>query len=1235
MTFADDGAWHRFTVQAGEPVSVVVNPEGTTPRLEITTRSGRGNFCPAEADDDVSRRDGQTLYLSGCAEGEATVVLRRQSDGTVLNTYTFEVTGSPVDLVVESVSVSDSTLTPGQSFTLRATVRNQGTGRSAATTLRYYRSSNRTISTRDTGVGTGPVGALGASRTSAESISLTAPSSAGTWYYGACVVGVRGESAGNNCSAGVRVRVEAASPDLVVQSVSVSDSSLTPGQSFTLSATVRNQGTGASATTTLRWYRSTDATLSRRDTHVGTDEVRALAASDSSAASITLAAPSDEGTYYYGACVVSLAGEANPRDNCSAAVTVSVAGTPPVSPDRDVLVALYHATDGPNWINSTNWLSDTPLDDWHGVRVSNGRVTALYLSENNLRGQISPELAQLTNLEALGLRDNQLTGTIPAELRQLTNLTQLWLGHNQLTGTIPTELGQLTNLTHLSLGYNQLMGTIPIELIQLTDLATLQLPGNQLTGAIPAGLALTKLNRLSLGENQLTGTIPEELGQLTNLTYLALNHNQLTGSIPADLGQLTNLTHLSLDFNQLTGPIPKELGQLANLTQLSLGYNQLTGPIPKELGQLANLTGLPLIRNQLTGTIPEELGQLKNLTGLSLAQNELTGTIPKALGQLANLTQLSLGFNQLTGPIPRELGQLTNLTHLIIPNNQLTGTIPKELGQLKNLTWITLSANQLTGSVPGELGQLTNLTVLALSDNKLTGLPSLAGLTRLTELWLWGNDITDISSLTGLTSLTLLSLGLNKVRDLSSLEDLTSLTELFLGGNNVTDISSLAGLSGLTKLDLADNRITDISPLAGLTNLTHLSVAYNNFANMDVSPLSRLTRLAILDLPFNGITEISALTGLTSLENLDLRGNPLSDTSIARDVSALENRGVAVRFDSFRKGNFDIDLVFPDSFEEKHKNMLRYVGRRWMAVIADDLPDYELAGGWSGGCGEQSYTISSGQRIDDLRIFMTTFEGEPDQAVGWGGPLVLRDGSHLPVLGCMGFDLERANLEITGLHETGHVLGFVSELWREFGYHRNPPNGDTHFGGPRAIAAFDDAGGRGYRGAKVPLQGLESHWRNSVFPYELMRSGGGDMLSAITVQSLADLGYGVDLSQADPYTVASAAGKASAKIATARPSIPGGDVTRADAHGRSGSDRRWQGRIGESLPSLSGDRLKEGLEGPEWIGMRGVDLRDDRHMGRLAGSSRAVSQLSCGAGFRRGPIQVVDPQGRIVRTLGH
>ena len=113
-----------------------------------------------------------------------------------------------VDLVVESPSVSDSTLTTGQSFTLSATVRNRGTGQSAATTLHYYRSSNANISTSNTPVGSDSVSGLAASGTSAESISLSAPLTVGTHYYGACVQSVSGESnTNNNCSTGVRVTV--------------------------------------------------------------------------------------------------------------------------------------------------------------------------------------------------------------------------------------------------------------------------------------------------------------------------------------------------------------------------------------------------------------------------------------------------------------------------------------------------------------------------------------------------------------------------------------------------------------------------------------------------------------------------------------------------------------------------------------------------------------------------------------------------------------------------------------------------------------------------------------------------------------------------------------------------------------------------------------------------------------------------------------------------------------------
>ena len=110
--------------------------------------------------------------------------------------------------------------------------------------------------------------------------------------------------------------------------------------------------------------------------------------------------------------------------------------------DREALVALYDATDGPNWSNDTNWLSDRPIGEWHGVTTDrSGRVTEIDLSENRLSGTIPSELGRLANLQVLDLRINRLRGEIPSELGDLANLTNLGLSFNRLSGEIPPELG--------------------------------------------------------------------------------------------------------------------------------------------------------------------------------------------------------------------------------------------------------------------------------------------------------------------------------------------------------------------------------------------------------------------------------------------------------------------------------------------------------------------------------------------------------------------------------------------------------------------------------------------------------------------------------------------------------------------------------------------------------------------------------------------------------------------------
>ena len=87
-------------------------------------------------------------------------------------------------------------------------------------------------------------------------------------------------------------------------------------------------GIGNNADTTLRYYCSTDATISTADTELGTDAVSGLAAAAASNESIALTAPSTAGTYYYGACVDPVSGESGTGNNCSSAVRGTVSDSP-------------------------------------------------------------------------------------------------------------------------------------------------------------------------------------------------------------------------------------------------------------------------------------------------------------------------------------------------------------------------------------------------------------------------------------------------------------------------------------------------------------------------------------------------------------------------------------------------------------------------------------------------------------------------------------------------------------------------------------------------------------------------------------------------------------------------------------------------------------------------------------------------------------------------------------------
>ena len=380
----------------------------------------------------------------------------------------------------------------------------------------------------------------------------------------------------------------------------------------------------------------------------------------------------------------SLTPAAKAAPTLPAAATPTAAPPPPSSPtatptptpaerDRAALVAIYNATDGPNWTENSNWLSDAPLDQWAGVTTDDaGSVIKLELWTNNLSGELPAELADLVKLEELDVSDNQLSGCLPYIMgRKFYNLN--------LSGTqfcLEPDRAALVAFFEAA-GWDRSRSRYG----WLSDRPLDRWPGVKVdqNGYVVG---------LELGNAIMSGEIPAELGNLTNLQFLDISRNQsLSGEIPAELGNLTSLQSLNLFYSQLSGEIPAELGNLTNLQFLRLSNNQLSGEIAAELGNLASLQYLDLSANQLSGEIPAALSGLTYLRTLHLSYTELSGEIPPELANLSNLQFLRLSNNQLSGEIAPELGNLANLRYLdLSQNSSLSGCVPRNLeSQLRRL----------------------------------------------------------------------------------------------------------------------------------------------------------------------------------------------------------------------------------------------------------------------------------------------------------------------------------------------------------------------------------------------------------------------------------------------------------------------------------------------------------------------------------------------------------------------
>lgn len=213
-------------------------------------------------------------------------------------------------------------------------------------------------------------------------------------------------------------------------------------------------------------------------------------------------------------------------------------------------------------------------------------------------------------------------------------------------------------------------------------------------------------------------------------------------------------------------------------------------------------------------------------------------------------------------------------------------------------------------------------------------------------------------------------------------------------------------------------------------------------------------------------------------------------------------------------GEFDITLAL-NGLTAAQRSLAQRAAARWEAIIVGDLPG-------------ASY---DGQAIDDVRISISseTIDGAGN-VLGYGGPEALRSGSYLPYVGIIVLDTaDLSLLEAEGdlldvfTHEIAHALGFGT-IWDHRGLLSGVGTSDPVFTGRQARAEYNALFGTNATGVPVEAGGGQgtayAHWRDTVFQTELLTGWskpGASPISRITVASMADLGYQVNMAAAEAY----------------------------------------------------------------------------------------------------------------------
>ena len=775
------------------------------------------------------------------------------------------VTVGGADLMIDGTpQVSKTTLSPGETFQINTRVWNQGSATSDATTLRYYLSTDETISAEDTEVDSDNVATLSgkgahASRRRAElSKTLTAPDTPGTHYYGVCVDSVAGDAnIVNNCSQAIVITVESPpepvvspvsgesenletveiqGPDLIISAVRVDASTIKIGGGVRFHLTLTNQGTSKAPATIIRYYRSSDATITAEDTELRAVPVGELGAGKSYTTWALLPSAFSVGTYYYGACLDGVASEFDTANNCSDAVEI-------------IMV-----------------LQSDPID---GLE-SRGRIPT-----QTLKVEDSPEALSASRYFAGKVETWEVSSSKPSVVTvsmaadsDVVTLTPVSRGQSVVTVT--ARLGDTTaqQTFDVYVGIDPtlvLRWAIPISPQSLAvggSPLVLDLSGN-VSGQVETWTASsdkTEVVTVSMSGSEVTLTPVGE--GWTTVTITASSD---------DLGAKQTFS-VSVGGVAVPEPVVPDTPDPIDPGRIHYGADDYADAGSGGSGGGSDTIGPDVLGPDLS---PE----------VSIPDVNLREVVRKALGLAENDTitqqqmQRLIGLRSTRGRGIINLTGLEHATRLILLNlggNQISDIIP--LQNLTNLRDLGLSSNQINNLTP--LRGLTTLQWLLLNSNQINDITPLRGLTGLQMLFLSNNPISDITPLQNLNALRTLFLNRTQINDFTPLQNLTTLQGLQLSHIQISDITSLQNLTTLQYLRLSYNQISDITSLQNLTTLQLLGLSENQIS--DITPLQNLTALRRIGLSENQISDATPLENLTNLTNLEIYNNPIADLAPLR-----------------------------------------------------------------------------------------------------------------------------------------------------------------------------------------------------------------------------------------------------------------------------------------------------------------------------------------------------------------